>query len=262
LERNILKYRTFEMVVILFHIEDLREYVLRTIRANDKARIPEGTKKPYEKAWAYLVEKGIITQDERDDVRRLVDYRNTIAHEIQQLTYDLSQDRFGATHHEVKYDYKALRRLKKYREKIEKGLQHMTHMVLSFDGLMFEAAERTFEQELTRLRKKMDKLFAERQAERKRVSQEIAALRDSDFDEMALCHPGNQVGENGKLTERGARLLEEMFKRKVSPLAVSYLMRLSLRATSRRYKEWKATRNRGHTFVLRVDLPAKKKGER
>jgi len=103
LERNILKYRAFEMVVILFHIEDLREYVLRTIRANDKARIPEGTKKPYEKAWAYLVEKGVITWDESDEIQRLTDYRNTIAHDIQQLTYDLSQERFAA-------DYGALTR--------------------------------------------------------------------------------------------------------------------------------------------------------
>lgn len=90
LERNLLKYRAYEMVVILFHIEDLRSYVLGTIRANDKALIPDGTKKPYEKAWAYLVEKGVITQDESDEIQRLTDYRNTIAHDIQKLTYDLS----------------------------------------------------------------------------------------------------------------------------------------------------------------------------
>src|SRR4051794_23130025 len=96
LERNILKYRAFEIVLILFHIQNLRSYVLRTIRANDKARIPEGTKKSDKKAWAYLVEKGVITQDESDEIKRLTNYRNTIAHEIQQLTYDLSQERFAA----------------------------------------------------------------------------------------------------------------------------------------------------------------------
>src|SRR5438270_3569600 len=145
LERNILKYRAFEMVLILFHIEDLRSYVLRTIRANDKARIPEGTKKQYKKAWAYLVDKGVITKDESDEIHRLTDYRNTIAHDIQQLTYDLSQERFAVDYgsaYAVKYDYKALRKLKKYRPKIEKGLRHMI-VVLSFDHLMFEAAERT-----------------------------------------------------------------------------------------------------------------------
>jgi hypothetical protein len=241
LERNILKYRAYEMVVILFHIEDLRSFVLGNIRANDKTRIPDGTKKPYEKAWAYLVEKGVITQDESDEVQRLTDYRNTIAHDVQKLTYDLSQDSFFVDFgsDSVRYDYKALRKLKEVRPKIEKGLRDRI-VVLNFDHLMFEAAEKTFEQELARLRKKMDKLFAERQEERKRVSREIAALRDSGFDEIELYHPGNQVGKHGKLTERGVGVVEEMFKRGMSPLAVSYLMRLSLRATSRRYKAWKA----------------------
>lgn len=242
LERNILKYRAFEMVVILFHIEDLREYVLRTIRANDKGRIPEGTKKPYEKAWAYLVEKGVITQDESDDIRKLTDYRNTIAHDIQQLTYDLSQERFAADYgsvYKVKYDSRALRRLKKYRPKIEKGLRHMIY-VASFDHLMFEATEKTLEQELARFRKKIDKLFAERQAEMQRLQEEVSSLDDGELERIGLYHPGNQVGENGRLTERGVRVCEVLFERKLSPLAVSYLMQLSYRATSRRYKAWKA----------------------
>jgi hypothetical protein len=242
LERNILKYRAFEMVVILFHIQNLRSYVLRTIRANDKARIPEGTKKSDKKAWAYLVEKGVITQDDSDEIKRLTNYRNTIAHEIQQLTYDLSQERFAADYgsaYAVKYDYTALRKLKKYRPKIEKGLRHI-HVVLSFDHLMFEAAERTFEQELARLRKKINKLLVERQAEMKRLQEEVATLSDAELEQIGLYHPGNQVGENRKLTERGAKVCEALFERKLSALAVAYLMRLSLRATSRRYKTWKA----------------------
>jgi len=242
LERNILKYRTFEMVVILFHVENLRSYVLTTIRANDKTRIPDGTKKPYEKAWAYLVEKGVITQDESDEIQRLTDYRNTIAHDIHQLTYDLSQERFVADHgsgYSVKYDYRALRKLKKYRPKIEKGFQHMIG-ILSFDDLMFEAAEKTLEQELARLRKKIGRLSAERQAEMKQLQEEVATLKDGDFKAAELYHPGNQVGENGKLKERGVRVCEALFERRLSPLAVSYLMRLSYRATSRRYKAWKA----------------------
>lgn len=241
LERNILKYRAYEMVVILFHIEDLRSYVLTTLRANDKGRIPDGTKKPYEKAWAYLVEKGVITKDESDEIQRLTDYRNTIAHDVQKLTYDLSQESFIVDwgSESVKYDYKALRKLKKYRPKIEKGLRHMIY-VASFDRLMFEAAEKTFEQELARLRKKIDKLFEERQAEMKRLQEEVATVEDGELQQIGLYHPGNQVGESGKLTERGVRVCEALFERNLSPLAVSYLMRLSYRATSRRYKAWKA----------------------
>lgn len=229
------------MVVILFHIEGLRSYVLGTIRANDKARIPEGTKKPYEKAWAYLVAKGVITEAESEDIQRLTDYRNTIAHDIQQLTYDLNQERFAVDYgnaYGVKYDYNALRRLKKYRPKIEKGLRHMI-AVLSFDRLMFEAAEKTFEEELARLRKKIDKLFAERQTEMKRLQAELATLKAGELEKIGLYRPGDRVGDNGRLTGHGVRVCEALFERNLSPLAVSYLMRLSYPATSRRYKAWK-----------------------
>jgi hypothetical protein len=244
LERNILKYRAYEMVVILFHIEDLRTYVLGTIRANDTQAIPEGVKKPYEKAWAYLVAKGVITQTESDDIQKLTDYRNTIAHDIQALTHDLNQERFAVDYgsaYPAKYDYGALGRLKRYRPKIEKGLQHMI-VVLSFDRLMFEGAEKTFDEELARLRKKIDKLFAERKQEMKRLQGEVASLTDGELKAIGLYHPGNQVGDKGRLTERGVRVCEALFERKLSPLAVSYLMRLSYRATSRRYKAWKSSK--------------------
>lgn len=242
LERNILKYRAYGIVVILFHIEDLRTYVLRTIRANDKKAIPEGVKKPYEKAWGYLVAKGVITQDESDDIQRLTDYRNTIAHEIQALTHDLNQETFAVNYgdaYPVKYDYGALRRLKKYRPKIEKGLRHRI-VVLSFDRLMFEGAEKTFDEELARLRKKIDKLLAERKREMKRLQEEVAMLKEDELEAIGLYHPGNQVGEHGRLTERGVRVCEALFEHNLSPLAVSYLMRLPYRATSRRYRVWKA----------------------
>lgn len=244
LERNILKYRAYEMIVILFHIEDLRTYALGTIRANDEQAIPDGVKKPYERAWAYLVAKGVITQDESDDIQRLTDYRNTIAHDVQKLTFDLSQERFvvnWATA-SVKYDYEALRRLKKYRPKIEKGLRHMI-VVLSFDHLMFEAAEKTFDEELARLRKKIDKLFAERQTEMKRLQGEIPTLEDGELQRIGLYHPGNQIGDSGKLTARGVRVCEALFERNISPLAVSYLMRISFRATSRRYAAWQSSKS-------------------
>jgi hypothetical protein len=242
LERNILKYRAYEMVVVLFHIGDLREYVLKTIRATDKRAIPEGVKKPYEKAWAYLVANGVITQAESDDIQRLTDYRNTIAHDIQQLTFDLSQESFVADYGEVykvKYDDKALKRLKAYRPKIEKGLQHML-VVLSFDHLLFDAAERTFEDELARLRKKIDKKLTERKAEIERLRDEISTLTEKDYLEMGLYHPRNQAA-NRQLTEIGVRVCEALFERNLSPLAVSYLMWLSYRATSRRYRTWKTT---------------------
>ena len=64
LEKNILKYRAFEMVMILFHIEDLKSFVLKSIKATDEItsklveknmRIPDNSKMQYQRAWAILV---------------------------------------------------------------------------------------------------------------------------------------------------------------------------------------------------------------
>ena len=59
LEQNILKYRAFEMVMILFYVEEIKLIALRTIRVTDRFRnndrLPEGTKKLYQKLWKILV---------------------------------------------------------------------------------------------------------------------------------------------------------------------------------------------------------------
>ena len=101
LEKNILKYRAFEMVMILYYIEDLKSFVLESIKNTDKImsnygeknkRIPDNSKKKYQKVWAILVSDGIITQEESKDIQRIIDYRNVIGHKIHQLTYDLSRE--------------------------------------------------------------------------------------------------------------------------------------------------------------------------
>ena len=51
LERNILKYRALEMVIILFEVEDLKNFALNAVQGTDKVLrdegkqcIPEGAK--------------------------------------------------------------------------------------------------------------------------------------------------------------------------------------------------------------------------
>jgi len=61
LERNILKYRALEMVIILFEIEHLKEFVITSIQATDEhreegqQRIPKGAKNKVKLAWSALV---------------------------------------------------------------------------------------------------------------------------------------------------------------------------------------------------------------
>jgi hypothetical protein len=99
LECNILKYRALEVVIILFTAEDLKNFVVETVQHGYGFRgpsrqniIPESAKNPYKKACDVLVSDGILSQGESDEIRRLVNYRNDIAHRIQQLTLDISRD--------------------------------------------------------------------------------------------------------------------------------------------------------------------------
>jgi hypothetical protein len=168
LEKNILKYRAVEMVLILFHIEDLKSFVLTAIRGNDAldaldddrpARLPKGVKNLYQKAWAILVHDGILTSADKVEIERLIDYRNQLAHRIQELTADIGGGPLNRDYRRFmgsKYDYHVLQRLRYYKHKIETGFnnQHII-MPLSFDALLFEPAEKVYDEELQRLNKKI-----------------------------------------------------------------------------------------------------------
>ncbi len=170
LERNILKFRALEMVMVLFHIESLKSFVLQSIRVTDKDRIPEGVKKPYSKMWEVLVEERVITAAERDELERLIDYRNQIAHDVESLLGDLSpigQDYINWRG--VKYDYQALKKIRFYREKIERGMNKKYWLIVSPDALLFEAAERTYQQELDSLHKRISRQIAVRKEKHKRL---------------------------------------------------------------------------------------------
>src|ERR1700732_4706883 len=115
LERNIFKYRAFQMILVLFHAERLKKFIVGTIKATDRIyktqRLKIGSKKVYQSACDILVQDGVITQAERNEIRDLANYRNDIAHEVHILTCDLSRDRFVREFQlflEKSYDYAAL----------------------------------------------------------------------------------------------------------------------------------------------------------
>jgi len=171
LEKNILKYRALEMILILFYIEDLKLFVVNSMRATDawlptveRAATCEETKNSYKTIWKLLVSDGILTSNESADIQRLIDYRNTIAHRTQHLTSDI-----GATHlghlNEISYDYEALEKILAYREKTERGMSSKYVISISFRSVIFDSAERAYSQELRRLKAKIQRQVAARQRE-------------------------------------------------------------------------------------------------
>ena len=268
LEQNILKFRALEMVIILFNVENLKRFVLNSIKSTDKfrdrdkQRIPIGTKNEFKKACSALVNDGILSQEESDEVRRLVDYRNDIGHRIHLLTCDLSrspivEDFLQWSGNAVKYDYQALKRLKYFREKIWRGMRSRYIMVVSVEGHLFEAAEKTYQNELRRLEQKITRQIALREVEIQNLNAELS------FDESGILEnfdPNHEINEpseslrtlsllnhplnkaaNGTLTKRGIEICYWLFEHNKSTLAVACLMQISHRSAVNRRRAWEKT---------------------
>jgi uncharacterized protein YutE (UPF0331/DUF86 family) len=171
LERNILKYRALEMVMILFYVERLKRFVSESIKVIDvihgERQSSQITNKTYRKLWGILVRDGILTEAEKNEIEHIVDYRNEIAHRIQELTYDLGQTRITRSYRHyygTKYRYDVLQKLKYFWQKIENDLGKKYVTSLSFDALLFEPAQKTYEEELSRLHRKIARQITNRQA--------------------------------------------------------------------------------------------------
>jgi hypothetical protein len=132
LERNILKYRGFEMLLMLFYVEELREMIIGAVRASarwkyrDLPRIEPGTKNKFKVARTALVRDGILSQHESDEIVKLVDIRNFVAHELHKMTFDISRDTWARQVREVeeaRYDYDALGKVKSFVDTLEKRMQ-------------------------------------------------------------------------------------------------------------------------------------------
>lgn len=251
LERNILKFRAFQMALILFHTENLKSFVLGSIRATDRLkktysggveRLPEGTKKVYEKAWQILVDDGIITKDQCDDIQSIINYRNDIAHRMYQLTCDIKCDEIVdsfAKYHSTKYDYTALDRLARYKKKIIHAIKKKYVVVLSYDDYLFNSADQAYRDELRGLEAKIDKQFKERERKCKRINQEVNNLSQSEWHKIFPEYSLNKQG-SGKLTKRGIACCLRLFDNGLSPEAVAYVMRVSNICAKRWYCRWQS----------------------
>ncbi len=163
LEKNILKYRALQMVLLLHQVESLKSFVLGSIRSTDRLtqkeqRLPEGTKKLFIKVWALLVSEGIITEEESEDIQNIIEIRNEIGHSIHNLVSDISGNKFMVNNRKV-YDYFALDRFEKYRKKIGEGMGRKFVVQLGLRELLFEEAEKTYKEELVRLRKRIQRQY-------------------------------------------------------------------------------------------------------
>jgi hypothetical protein len=168
LEKNILVYRALQMALFLFYAEDLRRFIVETlepvVKRHSKAAELKGAKL-LKKIFAMLVSDKVISLEESNELQQLLAHRNTIAHEIHMLTGDIQAPGLPYGFREslrLRYDYSALNRMKKWHKVLPTRFMAKYIMVVSFSGVLFDAAESAYERELVSLKRRIDKQFMQR----------------------------------------------------------------------------------------------------
>ena len=241
-----LKYRAFEMTLFLFYAENLRRWILGCLKATLPFR-PEleaevfsspSNGKKLKRALRLLDKEGVVTTSERQEVERLIDYRNKIAHQIHRLTFDIGRSSWT---HDLRrftpseYDYEALDRLRDLREKISEEMMSRYVGVLEPDDGMFESAAHTYESELQRLKRRIQVLAAERNKREVEVDRELS----NEWEEWREWQKGGPFRTgSGKLSDHGVSYCHHLFRKGKSSIVVAYLLKISRSSVQRRRAKW------------------------
>lgn len=251
LEADVLKLRAFEMVLVLFYMEDLKRFILRSIentdRFNGRSRLNPKKNKMMESAREILVAEGVISQAESDELHKLLNYRNSIGHQIHDLTVDIGAYS-DLTHRDPKtdkpiheYDYTAAKRAAQLKNKVKDGMGKAFSLSMSLDSLKFEAAERVYLAEIKRLKNKVNKGIRQLRKAIADTNAVIKSIPRTVLDSAQPGHPRN-IKNNGTLSRHGADCIFQLYEANATPLAAAYMMRLSTRSTTIWRKKWEAAK--------------------
>lgn len=277
LERNILKLRAIQMVLVVYYAEELKRKILALIQTTDRLnqelkpnqketeRVPQGTKNSVGKALDALVSDCAISSDEKADIVSLIKYRNDIGHRIHELVADLSTNksirmlrRLDSDNNKV-FDYSAVERLQAFHQRLDK--LYTTHDYIhsfSMNQLMFQAAESAFLVEIEKLKRKIEQQHQVRNGIISKLNAELSLIgTDFENSDRYPMHPLHKY-DNGRLTERGIEVCYRLFDSGRSALAVAHLMGLTLRAAQHRRKLWGAAGGASRPHINYNNLPCRK----
>lgn len=253
LEADVLKLRALEMVLVLFYVENLKDFIISSVKVTKRLReIIDSTKSTtneekqisFKEAHELLISEGVITQEESLQLREMIDYRNTIGHEIHRITIDvgayanLAEYDLPNGHKIAKYNYSAIQHIQNLRKIIErKMMENSFCFELSFDTLAFNAAEQTYLKEIKRLKKKVNDQIDNLNITIEDTNEIISNIPCEVIDAIQPGHPKN-TKMNGTFSPEGMRGMFMLYDAKATPLAAAYIMRISYRTASKWYKKW------------------------
>ncbi|EJU09224.1 hypothetical protein LH128_30064 [Sphingomonas sp. LH128] len=276
LERCMIRHRALEMILVIYHAEELKRSVVETVdtqkrwklsRNDDETtepapEVPE--RKKVQRAFDWLVKEGVLTADERREMVKLIGRRNSIAHHLDQVTADLNPDSWVRDHlafmpDRQQYDYEALDRLKAMRLLLEQRTIAKHYVgVISMRSLLFEATERALRDDLKRLDRRIRKLVRKRIDAIAAVNSELS-LEGSELVGMFDPRWPDNRHHSGCLTPRGVEICYRLFDMGKSAMAVAHIMEFSLVAARAREKQWRELGGNNRVVKNLQDIPLVRK---
>lgn len=228
-------------------------------------------------AFGYAIKIGMFSQAEANELQTLLSYRNDIAHRIHHVMSDVTRTRWNVDGFSFKaplYKAEALDRLRRYYRTLDRRAQGKLIIYLSMDEIVFEMAEQVYENELKRLDAKICKLV-DRERQRAAAIQAELDLRGTELvgdlaprffhnHRPSRTYRDDYIPPTGHLTARGAEICYRLFDLGKSPIAIAYLMGITLRSAERRRKGWLRAGgvDRLRAEVQRYDLNTGRKAAR
>ncbi|MCH8684452.1 hypothetical protein [Pedomonas mirosovicensis] len=202
-------------------------------------------------AFAFAITAGLFTEAEASDLQDLLEYRNDIAHRIHLVMSDISRNVWTSDHLTYTaptYKGDALERLRVYRRSLWERARGQLILTLSMDSMLFELAEHVFEQDLRRLDRIIAKQIAQDEERVTAINAELDLRGAELVGDLAPRFPANHrpsrsygddyIPASGHLTKRGVEICYRLFDLGKSPIAVAYLMGITLRSAERRQRSW------------------------
>jgi hypothetical protein len=165
---------------------------------------------------------------------------------------DISRDHWAISHvayFAPTYKGEALDRLRAYRNSLSERAGERLLLTYTGDRMLFEFAEHAFEQDLKRLDRLIKKQIARERERYQAINAELDLQGTGLVDDLAPRFTYNYrldrhldgddyIPATHHLTKRGVEICYRLFDLGKSPMAVAYLMGMTLRSAERRQRSW------------------------
>lgn len=272
LERCLIRHRALQMLLIIYHAEELKRDVINGVAAQQRWRgdnLPEGAGsddpakegKKQKRAFDFLVKDGVLTEDERRHMVALIGKRNGIAHHLDHVTADLTTDRsvrdwLDYLPNRQTHDYETLDQLRVARRLVSDRMAER-HYVLEIDlrHIFFTTTEQVLSGDIKALETRIRSLVRARRDDIARLNAELSLEGTELTGLFDPRWPENRYGTGQRLTPRGVETCYLLFDLGKSPLAVAHLVGLSLTAARRRQRMWRALGGLDRERRALADIP-------